>query len=153
MSKCEYTRTTSVDISKWFRQYVVKIGYVEKYRDIHPISVIRKLDNLVIKKHALEGNIIRKAFYEKRNEIWCNLFPDNVDYKLGAIKEQYEIESQWFGIFTFILLGTVIYYMGKYLVTLVGLEWSEMIMFIPAFFAVFIINPSRDWYMRYSLQK
>lgn len=153
MSNKEYTRTTSVDISKWFRQYTVNIGYDEKYGKISPISVIRKSDNITIKEWPFEGDIIRKALLTKRFEIWLNLFPDNLDSKLGTIKESYENKSQWLGFATFILLYPIIDYSFKYLWTLVGPEWASIIMGIPVFFWFLSLIHSKNWYMKYFLRK
>ncbi len=53
----------------------------------------------------------------------------------------------WIGVGVFALVGAVVYVVYRFLLQRLGDEWATLIVYVPAFFAVFLIKPVQDRYM------
>jgi hypothetical protein len=71
----------------------------------------------------------------------------------ALLKAQVENIGLWVGFAVFAAIGILIYWLSHYLAHRLGEDASNIILAVPAFFAIFVVVPVRDRYVTFALRQ
>jgi hypothetical protein len=150
--------TVEIAVRHGLREYVCVLRWNPTSETIDRVS-IRRAGSQERLPPATENAVYRKALVDPRIRSRINeaLFPSDkaLVQSSGQAALDYQVDNTglWLGLAVFALLGLAIYVADHYLARLLGVEAADLILALPAFFAIFVVVPVRNRYGHYARRR